>query len=170
MQLVNNIKDAGSNVGANPAAGNGLVGSGASTSYKLYAAKEGVFVVSNPGATFGSDANQGNASAGLFGQVIVEPRGAKIYRSQVFEEELRLATTGPTAQGQPVINYEATYPPGAPLVHRGQGRAAGAQHHEVQHRHRLRDRPFRDQCDRRRPQCRWQLPVLHLSAGEPGQA
>jgi hypothetical protein len=110
LELVGGIADDGSNVGANPSSL--AVSAGGFRQYTLYAPKEGVFVVSNPGASFGSDANQGNASSGLFGQVIVEPRGAEIYRSQVFEEELRLATTSTTSRGQPVLNYEATYPAG----------------------------------------------------------
>ncbi|HSB80876.1 MAG TPA: hypothetical protein VLM91_19000, partial [Candidatus Methylomirabilis sp.] len=118
LQPVNSIADDGSNVGNNGAAG--LVPSGGSTLYTLYAAKEGVFVVSNPGSTFGSDGNMGNNSNGLFGQVIVEPAGAESFRSQVFEEEMRLAADAnfngvldaneQTANGQPLINYDATYP------------------------------------------------------------
>jgi manganese oxidase len=40
----------------------------------------------------------------------VEPKGASFYRSQVTEEELRLATRGKTADGQPIIDYAAKYP------------------------------------------------------------
>ena len=129
LQLVSSIRDDGSNVGANGAAGNGLVGSGQRTSYTLYAAKEGVFAVSNLAATFGSDGNMGSNSNGLFGQVIVEPAGAESFRSQVFEEELRLAADGnfdgvldateTTPLGQPLINYDATYPLVEPWLSEG---------------------------------------------------
>ena len=84
----------------------------AASTYTLYAEKEGVFLVQSDGATFGADANQGNAANGLFGQVIVEPKGARIYRSQVTEEEMRLVDApAPTRErASPIINYEATYP------------------------------------------------------------
>jgi manganese oxidase len=123
LQLVDNIDSDGSWVGANTTDGFAAAGGGTRT-YRLYAEKQGVFNVTGSGS-FGSDANQGNASSGLFGQVIVEPAGAKIYRSQVHEEELRLVAdvnrngqldaTEKTANGQPKItSYEATYPTGAP--------------------------------------------------------
>jgi hypothetical protein len=117
LQLVNGIADDGSNVGVN--ASSLTAAAGGTASYTLYAAKEGVFVVSNPASTFGSDGNMGNNSNGLFGQVIVEPRGAKIYRSQVFEEEMRLAQAASTGKGQPIIDYEALYPPREPWISEG---------------------------------------------------
>ena len=46
----------------------------------------------------------------MFAVVNVEPPGARFYRSQVTEEEMRLCSTGTTAAGQPVIDYECTYP------------------------------------------------------------
>jgi hypothetical protein len=120
LQLVNSIADSSSHVGANASS---LVDVGATRSYTLYAEKEGVFLVQSSAATIGGDANQGNTGNGLFGQVIVEPRDARIYRSILTEEEMRLAADAnlngvldaeeKTATGQPKINYEATYP-GAP--------------------------------------------------------
>jgi hypothetical protein len=122
LQVVDSIASDGSWVGANTDDGHAPAGGGTSSTrtYKLYAEKEGVFNVTG-GASFGSDANQGNASNGLFGQVIVEPPGAMIYRSQVHEEELRLVAdvnrdgvldaTETTTTGQPKItSYEAAYP------------------------------------------------------------
>ncbi len=121
MQLVDNIQDDGSFVGANVNGGS-VVAQGGSTSYHLYAEHEGVFTASSYGATVGSDGNEGNTTNLLFGQVIVEPKGARIYRSGVTEEELRLASMdidpasdscgarNLTASGQPVIDYEAPYP------------------------------------------------------------
>jgi len=90
--------------------------------YRLYAPKEGAYMLRGMASTLGSDANQGNAANGLFGQVIVEPVGARIYRSEVTEEEMRLASmdlvpdsatcgmVNTTATGHPIVNYEARYP------------------------------------------------------------
>ena len=126
VQLVNTIADDGSNTGTNASS---LVASGGSRSYVVYAEKEGVFNVTSGGAVLGSDGNQGNSSNGLFGQLIVEPTGAKIYRGQVFEEEMRLAAdanrngvldpTEITSSGHPRMNYEATYPATAPWTTEG---------------------------------------------------
>jgi hypothetical protein len=88
MQLVNSIADDGSNTGNNVSS---LVAQGGTRSYTLYAEKEGTFNVTSGGAVLGSEATQGNSANGLFGMLIVEPAGAKIYRGQVFEEEMRLA-------------------------------------------------------------------------------
>ena len=118
MQLVDSIDSDGSYVGANTTDAYAAANGGTRT-YKLFAEKPGVFNVSSVGGTFGSDGNMGVVSMGLFGQVIVEPAGAKIYRSQVFEEELRLATTGTTGAGQPIINYEVLYPNNAPWTLEG---------------------------------------------------
>ena len=134
MQLVDNIDSDGSYTGSNP--NDGFIQPGGSKVYRLYAQREGAFLVTGS-APIGSDANQGNSSNGLFGQVVVEPTGARIYRSQVHEEELRfvadtnrngaLDTAEMTALGQPKIGntctavsgaqagcYEATYPTTAP--------------------------------------------------------
>src|SRR4029077_7677079 len=90
--------------------------------YHLFAEKEGVYLAQSLGGPFGSEGTQGQSANGLFGQVIVEPKGAKIYRGAVLEEEMRLAsmdlvstslTCGQqrtTAGGQPIIDYEAKYP------------------------------------------------------------
>ena len=130
LQVVDGINSDGSWVGANTTDGFAAPG-GAPKTYKLFAEKEGVFNVTGSG-TFGSDGNMGNVSNGLFGQVIVEPAGAKIYRSQVFEEELRLVADvnrngvldagEKTPLGQPKItNYDALYPTGAPWSTEGKG-------------------------------------------------
>jgi hypothetical protein len=70
----------------------------------------------------------------MFGALNVEPVGSRIYRSQVTEEELRLATTGtvPTdcvggeivgidcnPGGQPIIDYEKLYPNVQPWIAEG---------------------------------------------------
>ncbi len=135
LRATGGILNDGSNVGANASS---LVSVGATRTYNLYAQKEQVYQVISQGALIGSDANQGNTANGLFGQVIVEPKGAKMYRNTVTEEEMRLATRTAsrtsascpklgdavpgsrtlkyctTLAGHPVINYEATYPNSAP--------------------------------------------------------
>lgn len=128
LQPVNSIDDMASMVGKNHlASGQGTpdnatgaqAAPGQTRSYKVYAAKEGVHLVTSEGATVGNDANQGHSGSGLFGQVIVEPRGARIYRSQVTEEEMRLATVGTLPTGQPKLDYEASYPAGGVWAQEG---------------------------------------------------
>jgi len=118
VELVNSMADDGSQVGVNPGAdkiaagqcGSGIVAAGGNITYNLYTPHEGTFVVNSYGATIGGEQNSGNLGIGMFAQLNVEPVGARIYRSQMTEEELRLATTDTTALGQPIIDYEATYP------------------------------------------------------------
>jgi manganese oxidase len=116
MQLVGSIASDASNVGKNDTS---LVGPGQSKAYTYLAEKEGTFLVTSYGATFGGEATGGNVGVGAFAVVTVEPPGAKYYRSQVTEEELRLASSSCvsgsrvqnlTSAGQPIVNYEATYP------------------------------------------------------------
>ena len=52
-------------------------------------------------------------SMGLFGSVNVQARGAEWYRSQLTANDLQLATTGQTAGGRPIINYDAVLSGGA---------------------------------------------------------
>ncbi|MCX7032339.1 MAG: hypothetical protein NTU62_19805, partial [Spirochaetes bacterium] len=130
LELRTSMLDDGSFVGS--AAVSGLVTPGISTIYKYYAPKEGTYLVTSHGATFGSDGAAGNNTNGMFAVVNVEPAGANFYRSQVTEEEMRLAldtlnpascpasaagvtpivaaTPGYTCGGQPILDYEATYP------------------------------------------------------------
>jgi hypothetical protein len=63
--------------------------------------------------------NAGNHANGLFGAVNVEPAGANFYRSQVTEEDMRLATAATTPAGQPVLDYEARYPSAEPWIAEG---------------------------------------------------
>ncbi|MBL0038996.1 MAG: hypothetical protein IPP36_10955 [Nitrosomonadales bacterium] len=72
--------------------------------------KKGAYLVSNDGAVFGGEGSAGDSGVGLFGAVTVQPKGANFYRAQLTEEEMRLATKGVTRTGQPIIDYEATYP------------------------------------------------------------
>lgn len=141
LQLVNSIASDGSHAGANTSS---LAGPGQTLSYIFFAPAEGSFLVSNPGAAFGGEGTAGTSGTGLFGAVAVQPVGGRAYRGQVTEEELRLATrllSDPalagqklqpcahdaqracTAQGespgQPVVDYEARYPAGAPWSEEG---------------------------------------------------
>jgi hypothetical protein len=128
---------AGDDVAANCGAGDqkgSLVGPGGNITYNLYTPHEGAFTINSYGATLGSEASSGNTAVGMFGALNVEPVGSRIYRSQVTEEELRLATTGtvPTdcvggdivgidcnPGGQPIIDYEKLYPNVQPWIAEG---------------------------------------------------
>lgn len=89
---------------------NSMVEPGHSTDYCYYAPTEGAYLVSNSGAVFGGEGTAGDSGVGLFGAVAVEPKGGRAYRAQLAEEEMRLATRGRASTGQPILNYEATYP------------------------------------------------------------
>ncbi|HET8732407.1 MAG TPA: multicopper oxidase domain-containing protein, partial [Anaeromyxobacteraceae bacterium] len=121
LELRGTMQDDGSFVGAN--AVSGLMPPGSSVTYKYYAPREGTYLVTSHGATFGSDGAAGNSANGMFAVVNVEPPGAGFYRSQVTEEEMRLAvdtgnaascasppTPGYTCSGHPLLNYESRYP------------------------------------------------------------
>jgi hypothetical protein len=86
-----NIGSDGSFVGTNTSS---LVAPGGSISYNLYTPHEGTFTINSYGATIGSEASGGNLGIGMFGQLNVQPKGANLYRGQLTEEEMRLATTG----------------------------------------------------------------------------
>jgi hypothetical protein len=89
---------------------NALAARGETKTYRFYADTEGAHLVLSHAVTFGGEGTAGNTSNGLFGVVVVEPAGANFYRSQVTEEDMRLATIGTTPGGHPIINYEARYP------------------------------------------------------------
>ena len=125
-ELVSSINDDGSMVGTNPGAnlnprlcGGGLVPPNGTITYKLHTPHEGAFVINSYGATLGSEQNSGNLGIGMFGQLNVQPKDAKFYRSQVTEEELRLATVGKTPLGQPIIRYNRRYPNIEPWISEG---------------------------------------------------
>ena len=111
MQWTASTLDDGTYVGANP---NGLVDVGQSIVYNLYADREGEHVINSGGAMAGGEGDGGHINSGLFGAILVEPAGARWYRSQVTRQDLDYATTGTTPYGQPVLNYEAVYPAGHP--------------------------------------------------------
>ena len=116
MQLRGGISSDGSNVGNNASS---LAAPGQTKQYQLFATKEGVHVLYNPGSVVGADANQGNTGNGLFGQIIVAPHGSRIYRNVVTEEDMRLSIIGATPKGLPRIDYEARYPNQQPWIAEG---------------------------------------------------
>ena len=111
LDLVGSIDSDGSFVGNNVSS---LVEPGGSNTVTYYAAKQGEYLAFSAGAIMGRD---GRAHVGnlLMGAVVVEPRGAKWYRSQVTASVLTSVKTGTNPNGTPKINYEAISG-GAPLL------------------------------------------------------
>ena len=121
----------GSWVGANDVApvdakerASGLVGPGERITYTIYAKSEGSYLLYSTGANVGGGSEDnpnlgagGQLMQGLFGSVTVQPRTAEWYRSQVTKVDLDLATKGKTADGHPIINYDACYPAGRTAPH-----------------------------------------------------
>ncbi|HKS41450.1 MAG TPA: multicopper oxidase domain-containing protein, partial [Blastocatellia bacterium] len=105
LDYFNGVADDGANVGKNATS---LANPNQVKSYKWYAAKQGQYFLYSTGATIGGEGNGGQVDHGLFGAVVVEPKGSKWYRSQVTNADLAKVKTGTTAKGQPIINYEAT--------------------------------------------------------------
>jgi hypothetical protein len=110
----------GSFVGKNASS---LVAPGQSQTYSFYADKEGTFLLYSMGAVIGGEGNGGSLVQGLFGAINVEPEGSSWYRSQISAEDLiaarKKAPDGSlmsNADGTPVLNYEATYPNGVPVL------------------------------------------------------
>lgn len=113
----------------------GLVGiePGARQTYRFKTSRPGAYFFSSLAAVAGGEGNGGSLTHGLFGMVIVEPRGAKFYRSQVDETALACARGTRTAcaanAGVPgYVNYEAIDPTdGSPVLNmladRGANRA-----------------------------------------------
>jgi len=91
-----------------------LAAPGETRTYTWYAKKEGTFFFYSMGAPAGGEGDGGQLGLGLFGAINVQPRGARWYRSQVTEEDLKAASHKQlTKFGQPVIDYEATYQSGS---------------------------------------------------------
>jgi len=123
LQLVNSILDDGSKVGKNTSS---LEGPGGSAVYTYHARREGSHLLYSTAATTGGEGNGGSLAMGLFGAVIVEPKGSEWYRSQLTEEEMQMAKTGTTGGGHPILNYNAVYPAGhkfagLPIIRMTQG-------------------------------------------------
>lgn len=116
MQLIGGIASDGSFVGVNPSS---LVAPGKSATYTFYAEFENTYHLYNMGSTTTAEGLGGTMSYGLFGAVNVEPASSEWYRSQITREEMDLATTGYTADGHPIIDYDATYPNIEPYIREG---------------------------------------------------
>jgi hypothetical protein len=119
MQLRNTIADDGSNVGHVTSPGSLVAPATVASNtpqkvYTFYAQREGGYVLHSTAANTGGEGNGGSLDAGLFGTVNVQPANAEWYRSQVTANDLQLATIGTTADGHPIINYNAVYPVGHP--------------------------------------------------------
>jgi hypothetical protein len=81
--------------------------------YKLFVKNEGTFLL----YTMGDTSTEGKQLArGLFGALNVEPAGAEWYRSEVTQQDLKQATTGVSPDGHPIINYNAVYGDGTPIL------------------------------------------------------
>jgi hypothetical protein len=115
LEVVDSLQDDGSWVGKNDTAAS-LVPPGQSLTYRLFARKEGVYYLFSQGVDLGTPTTQ--VSNGLFGMVIVEPRGSSWYRSQVTQRELADAQVRGVwgAHGHPVIDYEAVDAHGIPIL------------------------------------------------------
>lgn len=115
LQPIDTIASDGTWVGQNPEIGNGqhsgLVQPGTSITYRLYAQEEGTNLLYSTAGQY-NNFNEMQLSTGLFGAVNIQPRGSEWYRSQVSEEDLRMATTGSLPSGHPRIDYDAVFPPG----------------------------------------------------------
>ena len=119
---MNGIADDVSFVGRNASS---LVAPGQSATYTFYAEKEGTYLVTSLGATWGGEGSGGHVPSLLFGAVNVQPRGAAFLRSQVTEEDLALASADGagnpmrTPDGHPIVNYDALYPVAEPWITEG---------------------------------------------------
>ena len=78
--------------------------------YTLYAKAEGTYLMYSMGDTSSIGSHITN---GLFGALNVQPAGAEWYRSQVTQADLKLATTGTTSDGHPIIDFGKEYPAGS---------------------------------------------------------
>lgn len=109
--------DDGSFVGVNPSSLASVAGAtpppAQTQQYKLFVKNEGTFLL----YTMGDTSTEGQQLArGLFGALNVEPAGAEWYRSQVTQQDLKLATKSLSPDGHPVIDYNAKYASGVPIL------------------------------------------------------
>ncbi len=121
LNYVGSIESDGANVGTNVSS---LAAPGETKTYVWYAKAEGGFLFHSMGAAAGGEGDGGQLGLGLFGSVNVAPKGAKFYRSQVTEIDMRLAAKKDaqgepmkTVFGQPIIDYEAKFPANHPREH-----------------------------------------------------
>ena len=105
-ELVNNISEDGSFVGDNPSS---LIAPGETLEYMIHAPKDGAFLGVSYGGTLGGEGLGGQTASGLWAVLNVNAKGAAFYRSTLSNEDLQLVTTGTSATGHPIIDYEARY-------------------------------------------------------------
>ena len=115
MQLAGSIADDSTFVGKNTSSLAPAAGGGRPTA--TTPSKEGTFLVTSHGATFGGDGTAGNSATVCSPSSTSSPQGAKFYRSQVTEEEMRLATDGttgatasPSSTTRPSTRHDARIP------------------------------------------------------------
>lgn len=121
LDYVGSIASDGAFVGNNPSS---LAQPGETKVYTLYAAKQGQYLFFSPAAHSGGEGDGGQPDHGLFGSINVEPKGSQWFRSQVTAQVLKDAqkkdpVTGTpltTAQGHPIIDYQAKDAKGNPLL------------------------------------------------------
>jgi hypothetical protein len=108
----------GAHVGNNASS---LVNTGETKVYTWYARKQGQYMIHSMGAPVGGEGDGGQLVLGLFGAVVVEPQGAKWYRSQVTAAQLAAVNAGRNPDGTPKINFEALDSAGVPVLNMRQG-------------------------------------------------
>ncbi len=99
LELVGGVKDDASWVGKNASS---LAKPDETKNYKLYAREEGTFLLYSP-----ADPTTGQAAAGLFGAINVQPEGAEWYRSQVTRNDLHEAAY--RVESKTVVNGRPKY-------------------------------------------------------------
>lgn len=114
------ISSDGAYVGKNDSS---LVKPGEHKDYCWIAEHEGGFLMYSTAAMIGGEGDGGQLDLGLFGAVMVEPAKSVWYRSQVTEDELKMAVKkagGPkpvlNPNGTPQIDYRALKPNGDPVL------------------------------------------------------
>jgi hypothetical protein len=115
-ELVNSIADDGSWVGTNASS---LVAVGATRTFTIHAPKDGAFLGVSYGGVIGGEGLGGQTASGLWAVLNVNAKGSAFYKNTLTNEDLELVTTGTSATGHPIINYEATYPMGEPWASEG---------------------------------------------------
>ena len=115
LEAVNSIHDMGSNVGNNPAAGNGIVAPNGAADYWLYAPKEGTYVFYSAGAMTGGE---GDGGQHLLGPLRRRHRRAGGRASGTAARSPARTSTRPHRRPRPrgrqfpTLNYDAVYPAG----------------------------------------------------------
>ncbi len=117
MEWTTSTMDDGSFVGVNPSSLASVAGAtpppAQTQQYTLFVKHEGTFLLYTMGDT---STEGGQLARGLFGALNVQPEGAEWYRSEVTQQDLKLATKSISPDGHPVIDYDAKYANGTPIL------------------------------------------------------